>query len=597
MSNLSELLKHDKPSYNRHFCWFLVDIPFLMKQTLLFTRIPALTIVALFCVLYAIAQRPLPAQTPASFENELTLYGEAWGHVPLHHPYDATVIASVTSVAGGTQDTLLVNVNRDEYERLIALGFKFIHQPLSRPSALHLMQPAGKIMGSWTAYPTYPGFDSIMHAFPVLYPGLCQTFDFLTLSSGRKLLIAKLTSPVNPVGGKPRFLYSSTMHGNETAGYILMLRLMDHLLSGYGVDPEATWILDNMEVWIAPLANPDGTYHGGDHTVAGAIRRNGNNVDLNRNYPDPRVGANPDGHPYQAETVAFMHLSDTLDFTMGANLHSGAEVVNYPWDTWVKTHPDDNWWRYVSRNYADTVHGNAPPGFFTDLNNGITNGAAWYIITGGRQDYMNYAASCRELTLEVSGLFIEPVNRLQTMWDYHHRSLINYLKEGWYGMRGTVTDSVTGNPLRARVAILQHDADSSHVWSGSSSGHYYRPIEQGTYQVTFSAQGYHPKTLQVIVQQGDTTIRNVQLVPVNFRVSKAVFEDVDFWFDESSGCIRFKTQPPWGSQLQVYTSTGGRNTVINSPGVCTPLTAVHGFAVVALVMPDGTRIQKKMLLP
>ncbi len=51
-------------------------------------------------------------------------------------------------------------------------------------------------------------------------------------------------------------MYSATMHGDETTGYILMLRLIDYLLSNYGADPQVTNILDNMEVWIYPLANP-----------------------------------------------------------------------------------------------------------------------------------------------------------------------------------------------------------------------------------------------------------------------------------------------------------------------------------------------------
>ncbi len=33
---------------------------------------------------------------------------------------------------------------------------------------------------------------------------------------------------------------------------------------------------------------------------------------------------------------------------------------------------------------------------------GITNGAAWYVIDGGRQDYMNFFHQCREFTLEIS---------------------------------------------------------------------------------------------------------------------------------------------------------------------------------------------------
>ena len=67
-------------------------------------------------------------------------------------------------------------------------------------------------------------------------------------------------------------MYTSSMHGGETAGYVLMLRLIDTLLSGYGITPKITNIVKNVEIWINPLANPDGTYWGGNNTVNQAKR-------------------------------------------------------------------------------------------------------------------------------------------------------------------------------------------------------------------------------------------------------------------------------------------------------------------------------------
>ncbi len=82
-----------------------------------------------------------------------------------------------------------------------------------------------------------------------------------------------------------------------------MLRLIDHLLRGYGDDPEITALVDETEIWINPLANPDGTYFGGDDTVADAIRYytttggGDSGVDPNRNFPDLADGDHPDGNP------------------------------------------------------------------------------------------------------------------------------------------------------------------------------------------------------------------------------------------------------------------------------------------------------------
>ena len=50
------------------------------------------------------------------------------------------------------------------------------------------------------------------------------------------------------------------MHGDEITGYVTMLRLIDTLAKGYGIVPQFTYLLQNVEIWINPLADPDGTY-------------------------------------------------------------------------------------------------------------------------------------------------------------------------------------------------------------------------------------------------------------------------------------------------------------------------------------------------
>ena len=74
------------------------------------------------------------------------------------------------------------------------------------------------------------------------------------------------------------------MHGDELAGYILSLRLIDYILNGYNNNTRLTELVNKIDIWINPLANPDGAYYGGNQDVWSAIRYNSNWVDLNRNY-------------------------------------------------------------------------------------------------------------------------------------------------------------------------------------------------------------------------------------------------------------------------------------------------------------------------
>lgn len=367
---------------------------------------------------------------------------------------------------------------------------------------------------AWDFYPSYEAYDSIMHQFESDFPVICEMHSIGQLPSGRELLAVKISDNVSIREAEPQFFYTSTMHGDELAGYILMLHLIDHLLSNYGIDARITNMVDNMEIWINPNANPDGTYQAGNNTVYGATRMNANGVDLNRNYPDPEDGPHPDGNAWQPETMYFMNFADSMDFVVSANLHSGAELVNYPWDTWPKLHADNDWWFSVSREYADTVHLHSPSGYLNDMNNGISNGYAWYTINGGRQDYMNYFEHCREFTLELSNVKILPETQLEGHWQYNFRSLLNYMEEAMYGISGIIADSCTGQPIKAKVFVSNHDFDESHVFSSMPLGNYHRPIYTGLYSMVYSAPGYHSKTFNnVQAVGGNTTILNVVLQP------------------------------------------------------------------------------------
>jgi len=165
---------------------------------------------------------------------------------------------------------------------------------LQHPGTLHhprmLDETAVKNIDSWDFYPTYDAYVDMMYQFEADFPELCDVFSIGTTNEGRELLVARITDNVGQSEGEPEFLYTSTMHGDETTGYVLMLRLIDYMLNGYGTNARLTNLVDEIDIYINPLANPDGAYHGGNSTIYGAQRFNAMGVDLNRNYPDPEDG-------------------------------------------------------------------------------------------------------------------------------------------------------------------------------------------------------------------------------------------------------------------------------------------------------------------
>lgn len=373
---------------------------------------------------------------------------------------------------------------------------------------------------NFNTYPTYPQYEQQMQAWAAAFPQICRLVNLGTLPGGRKILALKISDSLDNGKQKPRFLYTSTMHGDETAGYPMMLRLIDELLNGYDQDLRLTRLVQGLEIWINPLANPDGTYRGGNNTVSGATRFNPANVDLNRNFPDPEDGPHPDGEPYQPETRIFMKLADSLEFVMAANFHGGAEVANFPWDTWQRRHADEQWWVTECVRFADSARSQAPAGFF-DQNfgypslPGVVQGFEWYEVNGGRQDYMNWFHNCREVTIELSDTKILPQAQLEPHWNYYRESLLNFIEAALYGIQGQVRDLCTNLPLKARIRIPGHDKDSSHVYSRRSDGRFFRPIAPATYTVEVSAPGYETRIFPgVNVNAGQATLLQAGLLPL-----------------------------------------------------------------------------------
>ncbi|WP_116124750.1 M14 family zinc carboxypeptidase [Lewinella sp. IMCC34183] len=365
------------------------------------------------------------------------------------------------------------------------------------PHSLHLLPQR--------AYPTYDLYETIMYGLARRYPDRCRVEVWGRLPSGRRILVLRLGNRPAAKQARPQVLCTAAMHGDELAGYWILLKLAESLL-----EDDASGLLDDVFLYINPLANPDGAYRGGNHTLAAARRGNANNVDLNRNYPDPDDGRFPDGNQHQPETRIFMRAADTHGFDLAINFHGGAELFNYPWDTFRSRHPDTDWWRDVSRDFARTAQNDSQLGdYFKDRANGTTNGHDWYPIAGSRQDYMNYYHRTREATVEITNAKRFPAASLPDLWLSLRGALLSYLNEARLGIHGIVTDRLTGRPVRAHVTIPGHDEMHSSVFSEALTGDFYRYLAPGSYRLLISAPGYRSRS--VIVSLRDRERRSVQV--------------------------------------------------------------------------------------
>ncbi len=456
-----------------------------------------------------------------------------------------TKIVSIDNVDGST---VYAYANETEFDNFLKLNIDYEILPAPGKLIVPEMSNSLREISDWDVYPTYDAYVQMMNNFANNYPSICTLINAGTTVQGRSILFVKISDNVNVREAEPQFMYTSTMHGDETTGFVLMLRLIDSLLTSYGTDTRITNLIDNTEIWINPDANPDGTYHGGNNTVYGATRYNANGYDLNRNFPDPEYGVNPNE---QQETSVFRNVAEQNNFVLSANFHGGAEVVNYPWDTWTNgypdyiSHPDENWYVFISHLFADTAQQYSPSNYMNGFDDGITNGGAWYVIHGGRQDYMNYFMNSREVTIEISDTKLLPATQLPAHWNYLKRSFLEYMENVLYGVRGIVTDT-SGSPLKAKITVLSHDEMNSEIYSDSINGNYHRMIAPGNYTFEFTSEGYITQTVSnVLISNFNTTILDVQLIPNTVPV-----ELISFTADLSENYVLLK----WETATEINNS-------------------------------------------
>ena len=424
--------------------------------------------------------------------------------------------------------------NKEQFQKFLTYGLAFQVAKEDNELPANFFTSQNRAVNawdtSWDAYPKYSEYVAKMQYWATTYPSLCTLQEIGTTALGRKLYVLKISDNAATDEIEPEFFYTSSMHGDEITGYPTMLHLIDELLINYGTLSEITNLVNGTEIFICPLANPDGSYKTAGNDIFGSAgntptRANSNGTDLNRNYPDPIGGLHVDGLAYRAETLAFLAFEETRHFVLAANYHGGAEVVNFPWDTSnsasgsaVSIHPHDAYYRHVSQEYAQlaqTADGNLD--YMDDVYGtgqfiGTTNGAIWYTIKGGRQDSNNFFNHNKEVTLEISALKTPLAVDLPFFWDRNRQSLLNYMKQASYGLQGIVTNG-NGNPIHAKVYISSLDGWGSWVETSAINGDYHKVQIAGTYNVIFEASGYTTQTISVTLTNNATTTLNVTMVP------------------------------------------------------------------------------------
>ena len=367
-----------------------------------------------------------------------------------------------------------------------------------------------------SSYHSYDAVTLILDSLYDEYQDISKLISIGQSFQGREMWAMCITDNPDLEEAEPEIKYVSNMHGDELITQEMMLIFIEYLLENYDTDNRVKQLIDNTEIWIMPNMNFDGSQS--------LQRRNANNVDLNRNFPDRNPAIYPD--TLQVETINMINWSQEHNFVLSANFHSGYLVVNYPWDynqdgsyDYAAT-PDDETFIRLALAYAKENSDIYNSAYFT---NGITNGAKWYQITNGMMDWNYHFLSCMDLTIELSEEKMPGSDSLMYYWDLNRESMLTLLEQVNSGVYGIVSDSLTDEPISAAIKVSEI---GKSINTDADLGDYYRLLEPGTYQFLFEADGYYPELINdVIVDSGIATRLDVKMKPVIYYTMSGHISD------------------------------------------------------------------------
>jgi hypothetical protein len=332
------------------------------------------------------------------------------------------------------------------------------------------------------AYHTYESFRDSLILFAQNYPAIAKVETLGFSNQNRVILGIKITENPQIRSARPRSLFEGATHGNEKIGAEVSFALARHLILNYGVDPIITNLVNTRETWVVPLVNPDG--------YVASQRGNANGVDCNRDYGYMWSDESPAVFS-QIEPQHFRNFAQKHRLTHWCSYHSGTEFISYPWSyTPVQAH-DKAALDTLARTYHNYTRYDYGQGY-----------QGMYEIHGSSKDFAYGAYGSTSWSCEVSLSYIPPASAIDSICNLNRPAQLYVVTKVGHGIHGIVTDSLTGEPLKAMVTVQPIDVP---VYT-DSLGDYHRFVLPGTYSMSVWANGYQAKTVTDIIVPADTFV-------------------------------------------------------------------------------------------
>jgi hypothetical protein len=407
------------------------------------------------------------------------------------------------------RDYMDVILTEKELEEIISEGYQ-----------IEILQRESDFIGSALdpQYHIYEETVQFLKDIEVSYPSLAKVYIIgKSTRFGYPIYALKISDNVESDEEEIAILMDGMHHAREPLGNEVCLSFINYLLSEYGFNQKVTNWIDNYEIWIIPILNPEGYKYIVDNNLyypwwRKNLRDNNKNgkvdpdydgVDLNRNYDlnwnrggssDPSNWKYRGPYPFsELETKAKRDLVLRKKFVASISYHSYGEVILYPW-SWPDTNinaPDHLLMKEIASKIAERIKNDEETGTYSyRLAYGASQSLCWMYGVAGTLEFL----------IEVGTSFIPPGNKIRSLVNSNLKGLFYLLdRASGPGIRLKVRDSNSGEPLCANVSILEIDNFNYIIprTTDPLTGIHTRLLQKGEYTIIISALGYKTKKIKV----------------------------------------------------------------------------------------------------
>jgi len=360
-----------------------------------------------------------------------------------------------------------------------------------------------------------------MYDFESSYPSICKVYDLTETYSmpptyeDRHIYAVKISDNVEEDEDEPTFLMVSCHHAREIITPVIALYSIDQFTSNYGDDPDITALVDEYEIWISPVWNPDGYEY--VYYVDNMWRKNRNpcppgvGVDLNRNYPfgwdsgcsgstDPNSETYKGPSPAsEVETQTMIKFSNDQHFAKVLDYHSYGSEVLYGYS--CHTHPFSSFFQSEATDLSTA----AGYGGSTRVPSAEGENYEWQIAFNG--SYANLMETYTSFQPEYNIALAEAEKVWPgTIW----------MLERPISVIGHVKDSLTGEPIIANITIEDLSfPNDEEFYSEPTFGRYHLFLPAGSYKLEFSSDNYNSESKQVTVTDTSSLTLEIELERLN----------------------------------------------------------------------------------